>query len=98
MTASKRKPPVKAPAAEPVVDVVADIPASEVSVEVQTYVSTSEVRAVTLTLDEYLSKVSVNSGLVASYKCEASLASYPTARTEDEWARALLEQSQRIYE
>mgnify|MGYP007079353726 FL=1 len=71
---------------------------SEVKEEVANQVSTSEVEVDTLTLDEYLSKVKVNPGLVASFKYEATKdASMLEPKTEDGWKSAFEAQSNKTY-
>lgn len=72
---------------------------SEVGKVDQKDLSTSEVLADTLTLDEYLNKVKVNPGLVTSYKHEA--AKHPdmlVPKTVDDWAAAFYDQAHKVYE
>lgn len=73
---------------------------SEVQEKLPEEVSTSEVQLDTLTLDEYLAKVPVNPGLVASFKYEGSTRFPETLepKTMDEWKTAFEVQSARIYE
>ena len=71
---------------------------SEVKENLSNLVSTSEVEVDTLTLDEYLAKVKVHPGLVASFKFEAKrTGSGLEPKTMEDWKRAFEAQSNRIY-
>lgn len=74
------------------------IQTSEVQEKGAKNVSTSEAEADTLTLNEYLSKVHVHPGLVASFNVEVRRKpSLSEPKTMDEWKAVFAKQGKRIY-
>lgn len=71
---------------------------SEVKSSAPKKVSTSEVQADTLTLNEYLEKVKVSTGLVASFRVEIGRKpSLADPKTAEEWKATLDRQSKKVY-
>ncbi len=65
--------------------------------EVKT-LSTSEVKVDTLTLEEYISQVKINPGLVVSFKYEASKNRHLLEpKSKEDWQLAFEAQSKRTY-
>jgi hypothetical protein len=77
----------------------ADSVASEVRVDEEKELSTSEAEVGTIALDEYLKVEKVNPGLVTSFRVEAlDQPEMLEPKTSEGWAKAFIDQTNRVYE